>query len=530
MGRATDAPPVGGAPASRHDRGLPLGARPGALPALLGTAARLRLLLGLRLLGGLGFGLFVVGPGFGLFVVGLGFGLFVVGLGFGLFVVGLGLGLLVVGLGVGLFVVGLGFGLFVVGLGFGLFVVGLGFGLFVVGLGLGLGLILGLEGGLLLRRFLLVPDARLVGVALAGARLRLVGGLLLVGLLALQVVLVGLGDLAVLDRAQPALHLLDVLGGLGLDPSLEPVEVRTDRTLVEASPARDLLDRSCGSMVDVHRDQREPVPERVEGDGADVLRAVGGLPADVLVGHLGDDEGAEGTLEHPHLLGDLDPSLAVLLVLDLGVDLVGTEHKLRPALVLGPALVGVLARDRDEHVLLDGHPTLDAVASGCSATLALAARLACDLVDDALHGAAGARKECLRAARALELGLAEVEGRLGGRPAAAVLLELLLGKLRGLLTDVLGRLAGTLRGFAGKHLGRGVTGRGGDELHDARCAVLRRVLDRVERRLHGISGGLVGVACVGGVLQAVARGVGGLLALLVRAAGCVLRIATRLIR
>src|SRR4051794_41887638 len=107
MGRATDAPPVGGAPASRHDRGLPLGARPGALPALLGTAARLRLLLGLRLLGGLGFGLFVVGPGFGLFVVGLGLGLFVVGLGLGLLVVRLGLGLLVVRLGLGALVVGL---------------------------------------------------------------------------------------------------------------------------------------------------------------------------------------------------------------------------------------------------------------------------------------------------------------------------------------------------------------------------------------------------------------------------------------
>src|SRR3954447_10350241 len=413
-----------------------LGARPGALPALLGTAARLRLLLdlGFGLVVGLGFGLFVVGLGFGLFLVGLGFGLFVVGLGFGLFVVGLGFGLFVVGLGFGLFVVGLGFGLFVVGLGLGLFVVGLGLGLFVVGLGLGLfvvglGLILGLEGGLLLRRFLLVPDARLVGVALAGARLRLVGGLLLVGLLALQVVLVGLGDLAVLDRAQPALHLLDVLGGLGLDPSLEPVEVRTDCTLVEASAARDLLDRSCGSVVDVHRDQCEPVPERVEGDAPDVLRAVGGAPADVLVGHLGDDERGEGTLEHPHLLGHLDPSLAVLLVLDVGVDLVRTEHELRPALVLGPALVGVLARDGDVHVLLDGHPTLDAVAGGGSATLALAARPG-DLVDDTLDRAAGARKECLRTARALELGLAEVEGRLGGRPAAAVLLELLLGKLR----------------------------------------------------------------------------------------------------
>src|SRR4051812_50223415 len=77
-----------------------LGARPGALPALLGTAARLRLLLDL------GFGL-VVGLGFGL-LVGLGFGLVVVGLGFGL-VVGLGFGL-VVGLGLRLFVVVVGRG------------------------------------------------------------------------------------------------------------------------------------------------------------------------------------------------------------------------------------------------------------------------------------------------------------------------------------------------------------------------------------------------------------------------------------
>src|SRR6478752_8227157 len=196
--------------------------------------------------------------------------------------------------------------------------------------------------GLLLGLFALV-----VGV-LRGLVLLLLLLLLRFLLLALDRVLVGLHDLAVLDATAPALDGVRVEDGPGHHVTAEVAHLGPGAPALGLPDVAGLLEQALGVVLEHDQDAGQVGPDLVEGDRAvDVALLPLRAPHDALVRDLLEDR------RLPRAVAEEDLRLEVDLVVVGRLDALDLLHEAGERAELGPLVVGDLDGDADVDRLHD---------------------------------------------------------------------------------------------------------------------------------------------------------------------------------